>query len=80
MKTETLPLEISKEDQVILYRYFVWKVLSLPSREVFELALEQNKSIEDSVAEAVRNESIIMVLKESIKDSKRKTKKKGKKQ
>lgn len=77
MKMETLPIDITRNDQILLYHYFVRKALSAPSQEVFEMALEQNKSVEDSIVEAVRNESIVMVLKESIKDSKKKKTKKA---
>jgi len=79
MKTETLPIDITKEDQVILFHYYVRKTLSYPSQEVFEMALEQNESVEDAIVAAVRNESIVMVLKESIKDSNKKKTKRTKK-
>lgn len=72
MKTETMPIEITKEDQILLYHYFVRKILSAPSQEVFELSLKQNKSTEDSIIEAIRNEAILLVLKQTIKDSRKK--------
>jgi hypothetical protein len=79
METETLPIDITRNDQIILYHYFVRKILSAPSQEAFEIALEQNKSVEDAIVEAVRNEAIIMVLKETIKGSKKKKHKTKKK-
>ena len=74
MTNESIEVSITKSDHILLLKLFVQKKLSSASQEVFNI-VHDHKSIDEAVVEAVRNEAIIMVLEDNIKNTKKLKKK-----
>ena len=74
MTNESIEVSITKADHILLLKLFVQKKLSSASQEVFNI-VHDLKSIDEAVVEAVRNEAIIMVLEDNIKNTKKLKKK-----